>query len=216
MTLKRDANAKMPDPKDEGKIATARARMVSQNNLKQIALAMHNYLSANQSFPAAAIYDKDGKPLLSWRVTILPYIEQEQLYKQFHLDEPWDSEHNKKLLAQMPKVYGPKGDQTHYRVFHGKGAAFEGKKGTKITDFTDGTSNTLLVVEAVDTVEWSKPEEFAYSAEGKLPKLGGKPFENGFNAAFADGSVRFMSVKAKEETIRAVITRNGGEVIKEE
>ena len=217
LTLKRDPDAKMPDPKNAaGQAAKASARMVSQNNLKQIGLAMHNYHDAFTALPAVAIYSKDGKPLLSWRVAILPFIEQDNLYKQFHLDEPWDSEHNKKLLAQMPKIYGPLGDKTHYRVFHGKGAAFEGKKGLKFTSFTDGLSNTVLVVEAVDPVEWTKPEEFEYSAEAALPKLGGKPFENGFNALFGDGSVRMMSNKVKEELMRAVITRNGGETIKEE
>jgi prepilin-type processing-associated H-X9-DG protein len=217
MTLKRDPNAKLPKLNPgEGKVGIAKARMTSQNNLKQIALAMHNYHDSFAALPAVAIYSKDGKPLLSWRVAILPFIEQDNLYKQFHLDEPWDSEHNKKLLAQMPKTYGPQGDKTHYRVFHGKGAAFEGKKGLKFSSFTDGTSNTILVVEAVDPVEWTKPEEFEYSVEAALPKLGGKPFENGFNAAFADGSVRMMPIKVKEELMRAVITRNGGETIKEE
>ncbi|MFL5340005.1 MAG: sigma-70 family RNA polymerase sigma factor [Gemmataceae bacterium] len=210
--LKPDPDAKMPDLKNP-KVAQSAARMRSQNNMKQIGLAMHNYLNTYQTFPAAAIYSKDGKPLLSWRVAILPFIEQDQLYKEFHLDEPWDSEHNKKLLAQMPKTYGDKGDKTHYRVFHGKGAAFEGTKGTKIQDFTDGTSNTVLAVEAVDAVEWTKPEELEYSADKPLPKLSGKPFEKGFNALYADGSVHFMSETAKEKLIRAVITRNGGEVI---
>ena len=146
-------------------------------------------------------------------MAILPYIEQDALYKSFHLDEPWDSEHNKKLLAQMPKIYGAKGDKTHYRVFHGKGTAFEGTTGLKLPSFTDGTSNTVLIVEAVDSVEWTKPEEFAYDGEKPLPKLGGTPFENGFNAAMADGSVRFMSTTIKEALMRALITRNGGEVI---
>ncbi len=75
------------------------------NNLKYIGLAMHNYLDANSHFPPAASVDKAGKPLLSWRVMILPYIDQDQLYKQFHLDEPWDSEHNKKLIDKMPQIY---------------------------------------------------------------------------------------------------------------
>jgi hypothetical protein len=79
----------------------------STNNLKQIALAMHNYLSVYNTFPPAYIASKDGKPLLSWRVQILPYIEEGRLYEEFHLDEPWDSEHNKALVAKMPKIYAP-------------------------------------------------------------------------------------------------------------
>jgi hypothetical protein len=77
-----------------------------QNNLKQLGLACHNYLSATNHFPRN-ITDKDGKLLLSWRVAILPYIEEEALYKQFKLDEPWDSEQNKKLSEKMPKVFAP-------------------------------------------------------------------------------------------------------------
>src|SRR5262245_25073160 len=71
----------------------------SRNNMKQMALAIHNYVSAKKRFPTAAIRDKkNGKPLLSWRVAILPYLEDQTIYGEFHLDEPWDSEHNQKLL----------------------------------------------------------------------------------------------------------------------
>jgi RNA polymerase sigma factor (sigma-70 family) len=212
--LERDPNAKMPDPTKMGnKLKNAAARQVSTNNIKQMVLAMHNYLEQNKEFPAAAIVDKNGKPLLSWRVAILPYIDQDALYKEFKLDEPWDSETNKKAMAQMPRVYGEKGTKTHYRVFTGKGTMFEGTKGVKISDVTDGTSNTAMIFEAADAVEWTKPEEFEYDAKTPLPKLGGVPYENGFLVGFADGSVRFISTKAKEATIRAIITRNGGEVI---
>jgi len=211
MTLKRSADVKKPAA---DRVGAAQNRMVSQNYLKQVGIAMHNYHAAFGKLPAAAITDKDGKPLLSWRVAILPFIEQDQLYKEFHLDEPWDSEHNKKLLARMPKVYGATGDKTHIRVFVGKGAGFEGKTGLKLPDFTDGTSNTVLAVEGADAVEWTKPEDYEYSADKKLPKLAGL-YEKGFNVLMADGSVRFMSDKTPEATIRAVITRNGGEVIKD-
>ena len=79
--------------------------MQSQNNLKQLNLAILVYEHAHGSFPPAYTTGKDGKPLLSWRVHILPYMDQDALYKQFHLDEPWDSEHNKALVAQMPAAY---------------------------------------------------------------------------------------------------------------
>ncbi len=213
-TLQRDKAMKQPDPKNVDKRMTEAAdRMRSENNLKQMALAMHNYLATYNTFPAHAIYSKDGKPLLSWRVAILPYIEEDQLYKQFHLDEPWDSEHNKPLMEKMPKVFGDKGTETHYQVFVGKGAAFEGKEGTRIQDFTDGTSNTILIVEGPDTVPWSKPADYVFDAEKPLPKLGGKPREKGFLAALADGSVRMISNKIEEKWLKAFITRNGGEVI---
>jgi hypothetical protein len=191
-------------------------RVQSQNNLKQIALAFHNYHSVYNHFPPAAIYDKSGKPLLSWRVLILPFVEQDNLFKRFHLDEPWDSEHNKKLLDGMPKVYhAPTEKQTHrthYLGFVGKGTVFEGKKGIQIRDIPDGTSYTVLVVEAAESVPWTKPEDLPFDPDKPLPKLGGL-FEGGFNAAMCDGSVRFLSSKITPQTLRSAITRNGGEVL---
>src|SRR5579884_2292255 len=83
----------------------AAARTRSSNRLRQIGIAMHNYNDTYGHLPTQAIYGKDGKPLLSWRVLILPFMEQGALYKQFHLDEPWDSAHNKELRGQMPKTY---------------------------------------------------------------------------------------------------------------
>jgi hypothetical protein len=202
------------------KVREAAARSKDQNNLKQIALAMHNYLSVYNTFPPHAIYSKDGKPLLSWRVAILPYIEQDNLYKQFKLDEPWDSPNNKPLIAKMPQIYvipnaKPTKDpgMTFYQVFVGKDAGFErSEKGTEITSVTDGTSNTILVAEAADPVIWTKPDDLAFDPAKPLPKLGGL-FPTGFNVAFMDGSVRFIRQNIDAQTLRALITRNGGEVV---
>jgi hypothetical protein len=188
------------------------------NNLKQMMLAFHNYHDSFDGFPAAAICDEKGKPLLSWRVAILPYIEQDNLYRQFHLDEPWDSEHNKKLIPLMPKTYAlpgadsTKAGMTHFRVFYGNGAALDLNKKVRITDFLDGTSNTLVIVEATDPAIWTKPDDFEYQPEKPLPKLG-RPTADGFWVAMGDGSVRFVKKTISEKTLRAVITRAGGEVI---
>ncbi len=202
------------------KVREAAARMQSVNNLKQLALAVYNYQDAYQHFPANAIYDKDGKPLLSWRVMILPYVEEQNLYNQFHLDEPWDSENNKKLLAQMPKLFAAptesaealKNHETPYQGFVGKGAFFDGKDGIKITDITDGTSNTIMIVEAAKPAPWTKPDDIPFDEGKLLPKVGGL-FAHIFNAAMCDGSVRGVPMTVKEETLRAAITRNGGEVL---
>jgi hypothetical protein len=190
---------------------------VSENNLKQLVLAMHAYHDQNGSLPPAFHTDKDGKALLSWRVLILPFIEEAQLYNEFKLNEPWDGPNNKKLIERMPKVFavGDKtGSNTYYRVFHGKGAAFEGAKGVKLTDFTDGTSNTFLIVEADTPVPWTKPDELEFDAKKDLPKLGGLDKEK-FYAAFADGRVKQFSKTIEKDLLKAYITRNGGEVIKE-
>jgi hypothetical protein len=198
------------------KMRQSAGRIRSQNNLKQLALAMHNYHDTYGHFPAAATYDKNGKPLLSWRVELLPFLEQDLLYKQFKLDEPWDSPDNKKLLAKMPRVFQATdargGTDTVYQGLVGKGTIFEGKKGIGIRDILDGTSNTIMFVEAAKAVPWSAPEDLAYDADKPLPKIGGL-FEGGFNAALCDGSVHFISKTVSEKTLRAAITRAGGEVL---
>ncbi len=195
----------------------ANERMKSTNNLKQIGLALHNYHDTYGSFPPAAVLSKDGKPLLSWRVLMLPYLENDALYKEFKLDEPWDSDHNKKLLAKMPKVFAPvKGevkDSTFYRGLVGGGAFFEEKKKIRIAEITDGTSNTIMVVEAGDAVPWTKPDELPYDPDKPLPKLGGL-FDGDFNALFADGAVRFLKKSIDEKVLRGIITRAGGEVVR--
>jgi prepilin-type processing-associated H-X9-DG protein len=199
--------------------AARRAQCV--NNLKQIALAYHNYHSATNAFPAPAIADKDGKPLLSWRVAILPYIEQQELYNKFHLDEPWDSPHNKALIKEMPVTYvcpsrkNPEPGTTTYRVFVGDGAMFQKPdQGTEMASITDGTSNTIMVVEATDAVPWTKPDDLKFDLNAKPSLYGaGSPHPGGFNAAFGDGSVRFIRNTIDLIVWKALITRASGEII---
>lgn len=200
------------------KVREAAQRTNSTNNLKQIALAMHNYDSTFRGFPAAAICDKKtGKPLLSWRVSILPYIEQEALYTQFKMDEPWDSEHNLKLAKNMPKIYfhpkanKPGDDKTHYRLFFGKGAAFELNKSTQINNITDGTSNTLMAVEAEEPVVWTNPIDLAFDPAKALPKM--LVIDGKFSAAFCDGSVRSFKAPIDPEIFKLLIQKNDGKVI---
>ncbi len=200
------------------KVREAAARLKSSNNLKQIGLAFHNYHDVYSGLPAAAICDKNGKPILSWRVAILPFIEQDNLYKQFKLDEPWDSEHNIKLIQRIPPVYvHPKArstdkyPSTHYQVFVGHNAAFEWKRRLTFAAFSDGLSNTIWLAEAEKAVPWTKPEDINY--DGKtMPKLG-KFWPGGFQVGFADGSVRFITNRVPASTWNLLIQRNDGMVI---
>ena len=201
------------------KVREAAKRTTSANNLRQIGLAMHNYHDANRGLPPAAIYSRDGqqRPLLSWRVAILPYIEQSNLYRQFKLDEPWDSPNNIKLLAHMPKTYEPvagtaEPNCTFYRVFTGKNTLFPRGRSLGLFAIPDGTSNTILAVEAGKAVPWTKPDELVYNPAGPLPPLGGM-FKDGFNVVMADGSVRFVKQTVSEKTLRAAITPAGGEIL---
>jgi uncharacterized protein (TIGR03067 family) len=192
----------------------------SSNNLKYLTLATIHYADTNKRLlPGPAIMSKDGKPLLSWRVAILPFIEQEHLYKQFRLDEPWDSEHNKKLLAKMPEVYAPirgkteEPHSTYYQAFVGPGAAFEhGKQIRYPAGFPDGTSNTILLAEAGEAVPWTKPADLPFDPKKALPKLGGL-FPDGFHVSMADGSIQWVHRGFDERELGATITRDGGEVL---
>ena len=205
------------------KVREAAARMQSSNNLKQIGLAVHNYESANGHLPHD-IVDKDGKPLLSWRVAILPYIEQDNVYKQFKLDEPWDSANNKQWSQLTIKTFiapssalpaKPEWGMTSYRGISGPGAAFETGKKIKFVDFTDGLSNTILAIETDEMVPWAKPGDFPFDPKKPLPKIVPPGGQKVFNAAFADGSVRAIKPGLAEKTLKALFTRAGGEVIED-
>ncbi len=205
------------------KARNAAARMQSMNNLKQIALAMHNYHDTHGSFPPAAICDKKGKPLLSWRVAILPFIEQNNLYKQFKLDEAWDSEHNKQFSQVAIKTYmDPRGDytgkmhHTHYKVFVGGGSPFDTLGSKKLQQISDGTSNTLMVVAAGDPVPWAKPEDFPFDPKKELPDLK-KPFAE-LLFGLCDGSVRMVrpdQVKDFDGLMKLLIQADDGTPIPE-
>lgn len=190
----------------------------SSNNLKQMGLAYHNYLSVYQTFPPAAICDKEGKPLLSWRVALLPYLEQDALYRQFKLDEPWDSPNNKPLIEKMPMIYADprlelKPGMTTYKAFVGKDAILDWKASRKLNQVTDGFSNTMIVASAGDPVIWTKPDDFTFDPSKDLPKLelppgGGKAII----ALFGDGSVRTLNLeRLSAETLKALIGAADGQ-----
>jgi hypothetical protein len=191
-------------------------------NMRRIVLAMQNYADSNRgTMPAHAIYSNDGKPLLSWRVQLLPYLEQEKLYQQFHLDEPWDSEHNKKLMEKMPDVYhGLNAKQnregkTIFVVPVGPQAAFPvGPKGLKFpASFLDGTSNTVLVVTIDDAfvVSWTRPEDLRFDSKHPAAGLGRLP--RGHLVGMADGSVKFLSATIDPASLLPAFTPAGGEVL---
>jgi len=179
-------------------IQSARAaarRTASANNLKQIGVAMHTYYVDHNAFPAAANHDAEGKPLLSWRVHLLPYVADQHLYEQFHLDEPWDSEHNKKLIGRMPEVYDcpavavPPG-HTIYQLPVGEGTLFPGGEAPQMPH---RMGNSVMAVEASPeaAVPWTKPADWEFDPDNPMRGLGGVHPE-GWNVLFGDGSVRLI------------------------
>lgn len=209
-----------PVPKGDEKLPppTREQLKQSKNNLKHIVLAMHNYLDVHNTFPQD-VTDANGKPILSWRVLLLPYIDgQADLYKKFAVDEAWDSATNKKLIEEIPDVYAPvrvkvknKGE-TFYQGFTGGGAMFEPGQRLTLVSVTDGTSNTVAVVEAGEPVFWTKPGDLPFDPNKELPKLGGQ-FDGDFYLGMCDGSVHFAyGTGMNADEFKKLITRAGGEI----
>jgi hypothetical protein len=220
-----------------GLLHSAAERKQSQNNLKQLAIAMHTYHDANNYFPPAQGFAPLGmggpgfpgppgapgeRPKVSWRVLILPYIEYGNLYTMYNFNEPWDGPNNSRLLTMMPKVYelpgvsAPPG-HTYYQVFVSSPSAnphalfsTDPNDRVRITQVMDGTSNTLMIVEAATAVPWTKPDDVAFDPNGPPPPIG-KHYNGGCNAATADGKVHFLPGTIAPATLRALITRDGGE-----
>jgi hypothetical protein len=207
------------------KARQAAARMTSSNDLKQIGLALHNFADVHGGpVPIHAVgakgqplKDAKDKPLLSWRVALLPYIEQGNLYQEFRLDEPWDSPHNKKLIEKMPKFFEPKNmpgkpGYTRYQMVVGPNAL--SPAGMRIpASFPDGMSNTIAVVEGAEPVIWTKPDDVMLTGKESpqdLRKKFGGLWPGGFNAVMWDGSVRFVKDTVSETTLqRAINPRDG-------
>jgi prepilin-type processing-associated H-X9-DG protein len=198
--------------------AARRAQCV--NNMKQIGLAMHNYHAANGRFPAPILYGPDGKTPHSWRVALLPFLEANDVYSQYRFDEPWDGPNNRKLITKMPACFAcPNHDEARFGHFSsyygltGPDTLFpDRKEGVQLQEVTDGTSNTIMVVEARKEIPWTKPDDIPYDKDKALPATGGL-HPGGFNAAFTDGAVKFLSQSIDKTVLRALITRAGGEVI---
>jgi len=189
------------------------------NNLKRLGIAMHNFHDTHKRFPAASVKDANGKPLLSWRVQLLPFLEQGTLFGQFHMDESWDSPHNKELIKLIPPTYLAPGSKagagkTNYVGINHENGIFHDGEGTPIRDIRDGTSNTIMIVEADDdhAVIWTKPDDLEFNE--KKPHVGlGKLRKDGFLAAFCDGAVQIIPAKISAETLVKLVFRADGKTI---
>jgi Protein of unknown function (DUF1559) len=193
----------------------------TQNNLKQLALGLHNYHSAFNALPT--YHKMEQSKGLSWRVHILPFIDHEDLYKEFHLDEAWDSPHNIRLLDRMPQVFKPViplGSNESSKPFHTTYVAPIGERTVfgqdKIVDFqhvTDGTSNTVIFVELKPehAIPWTSPEEYRFDPANPAAKL--RSVNGRVSTAYMDGSVRTILQNEPASVWNAVFSRNGGELV---
>jgi hypothetical protein len=199
----------------------------AQTKLKEIGLAIHNYAAANDTFPPAAkARDADGNSRLSWRVHLLPYVDQNDLYQKFHLDEAWDSPHNIKLLSEMPAIYRPanlnlinepgaaKPGYTTYVAPVGEGTIFGGTETVTFGKITDGTSNTVMVVEVMPgaAVPWTAPQDYTFDPADPLAEID-TTRQNSFTALFGDGSVRNLPADVAAEKVVHLFQMNDGNVI---
>lgn len=204
----------------------AARRTQCANNLKQIGLAFHSYQDVHGCLPPAYLADKDGKPMHSWRVLILPFLEQQNLYNMYKFDEPWDSQNNLRVAEMMPRVYQcpsavSGGRFTDYMVITGPETLFDGAKSASLNQIADGTSNTLLVVEAKGaSTRWTEPVDIEL-AKSSLMTFGGPQGDIGSNhrggggaqALFADGSVKFLRKDVPPQTLKSLATKAGGEAV---
>jgi len=205
----------------DAKEASRRAACIS--NLKHVGSALHYYADVHGSFPPAYIADKSGKPMHSWRVLILQELGYQSLYDRYNFDEPWDGPNNSQLHDEIVRVYscpskqaGAKWADTSYVVVIGPGTAFPGKRGVKLSEFTDGTSNTITVVEVANSgIHWMEPRDLditKLAPTGKpLARLGASSNHAiHVSAGFADGSVTPLNKEELTmEQLQAVLSRNG-------
>lgn len=212
---------RMPELLKPAMISAKSAAQQAQqiNNLKQMGLAFHNYHDTFAAFPGAGRMSADKPVGLSWRVYLLPYLDQAPLFNQFHLDEPWDSEHNKTLIDKMPVIFKCPGvddvGKTSYHVFTGPRAPFADDQSPGIAQFIDGTSNTILAVLAgADTAEiWTKPGGLDFDPDDPIKSLG-KLVGERFQVLMADGSVRFEEKTVDPANLRRMIQMNDGEPLR--
>ncbi len=201
---------------------TAARRTQCRNNLKQIGLALHNYHDVYGSFPPATTADANGRPLHSWRTLLLPYLDQRQLYESIDLSRPWDDPVNAALHDKCPSTYrcpsaAIDADQTLYMAVVAPGGCFASNRATKISEITDGTSNTIVVVEVPlsQSVHWMAPyddDRNSVVSMGENSELAHSEIVQGL---MGDGSVQPIGRELSPGTLLEMMTIDGGEIVEE-
>jgi hypothetical protein len=223
-----------------GRSGIATIQSQCRNNLKQIMIGLWSYHEEHGSFPPAFIADESGKPIHSWRVLLLPYLDANPLYEQYRFDEPWDGPNNSKLHAEIIELYQCPHDSfwgenqnTNYVAIVGKQTAWPGSKSASHADIKDGEENTIILVEVENSgIHWMEPRDLEFdtmSFQINDPTgnsiRGNHRFEKGklfwkrkipcVNAATCDGSARSLPHSIDETTLKALLTIDGKEPVSE-
>lgn len=198
----------------------------SATNLQQIAQAMMAYKNQYGSFPPAYIADDKGKPMHSWRVLLLPFLNEGNLHRQYDFSQPWDSPQNMLLATQIPEVYIAPGDQsaaasyeTSYLVIVGKGSMFPDDKSVREAEISDGPGATILVAESYESgICWLEPKDLDmrtmnFSINGAPTDCIRSQHPEGANVLLADGQVRFLTIDTPPEYVEAFATRGKGDSV---
>ena len=195
----------------------AARRMQCSNNLRQIAIAFHNYADQHRAFPPAYTTDDSGRRLHSWRTLLLPYMEQQALYNAIDLSKPWDDPVNQAISSTVVPAYtcpsaGEATTMTVYQVIVDPSGVFPGASQTNFSQITDGTSNTVLVTETsmADAVPWMSPQD---SDAQKFTAVGATHHTGGSNCAMCDAAVKFLPSALDSKVRQSIITRAGGETV---
>lgn len=196
----------------------AQERMRPMNSLKQVLLALHNHAAVFQSLPAQAVTGENDEPLFSWRVAALPFLEQAVIYEEFNKEQSWDSEANKPLSETSLAVFRTSDDvppgMSNILAVVAEDSVIDASEKNTLAGIRDGMSNTIVLVEvdAEHAVPWAKPADWTPDANN--PTAGLKIHDDGmFIVGFADGSVRRLSKDIAPQTLLALFTKGGGEVI---
>lgn len=191
-----------------------------KSNLRQIAIGLHAYHDKYGTFPPAHVLGPDDTPWHSWRVLILPFLGEQKLYEDYHFDEPWNGPHNEALLKRMPDLFAcPDSDQraegvTSYLAVVGRAAAFPHHIPVRLSDFHDGASNTIMLVESEDAgIRWTEPRDMPHL--NAVERDAGPPphfsrQHDGWHIATADGTVRRITPDINAETLKKLLTSNSG------
>lgn len=185
--------------------------------LGKLAAAFNAYQAEHGHYPPSAVIGPDGKTLHSWRVELLPYLGERELFEAYKLDERWDSEHNKPLIKKIPGIYSTsvwtqKGDADYF-VVTGKGTLFDADAAVGRESATDAPGETILVLQSHQRIPWTKPADIETS-DGQEPVCPFRGHGKGFYAAFADGTVKLVSKDTDAASVRAMFTKAGGDEVK--